>query len=137
MTLGGYFGFWLFALCIIGSAIAVAAYNADSHKGRKKVMIWIVCLMIAVCLCAGLFVGMWAWYNKPEAGKRRLKSWESNITEGIERRVRVYDVDGNLIEEYEGKFDVDYDDDRIIFDDQEGKRHIIFYPTGTVIIDEL
>ena len=49
----------------------------------------------------------------------------------------VYDVNGKLIEKYEGKFDVETDHDNyILFDDEEGRRHIIFYKTGTVIVDE-
>ena len=32
---------------------------------------------------------------------------------------------------------MEYDDDRILFDDENGLRHIIYYPTGTVIIDEV
>ena len=49
----------------------------------------------------------------------------------------VYDMDGDIIKEYEGKFDIEYDDDRILFDDENNLRHIIYYPTGTVIIDEV
>ena len=56
---------------------------------------------------------------------------------GIQRKVTVFDATGNVIKEYEGKFDVEYDDDRILFDDEKGLRHIIYYPTGTVIIDEV
>ena len=138
MTLGGYITFGILALCIIGGAVGIALYNADyCQDKKKKATIWIACLLIGVILTAGLFGGMWAWYHKTESGKRHLKSWESNISEGIERRVRVYDVDGELLETYEGRFDIDYNDNRIIFDDQDGRRHIIFYPTGTVIVDEL
>ena len=49
----------------------------------------------------------------------------------------MYDMNGGLIQEYSGKFDIDYDDDRIIFDDENNKRHVIYYPTGTIIIDEV
>ena len=28
------------------------------------------------------------------------------------------------------------DENRILFDDEDGKRHVIYYPTGTIIIDE-
>ena len=81
-------------------------------------------------------IGIW-YYNGTEAGKRALKTQESNFNGGIKRRVTVYDVEGDMIAEYEGKFDIEYDDDRILFDDEQGLRHIIYYPTGNVIIDEL
>ena len=90
----------------------------------------------AGALAIVFLIGMFWYYRSTESGKRALKSQESNFNQGIERKVEVYDVDGDLIKTYEGKFDVDYDSDRIIFDDEDGKRHVIYYPTGTVIIDE-
>lgn len=47
----------------------------------------------------------------------------------------MYDINGKVIKAYDGKFDVDYDSNRMIFDDN-GKRHVIYYTTGTVTIDE-
>ena len=69
----------------------------------------------------------------PNQGSQTQKS---NFEGGIEREVRVYDVDGELIQSYAGKFDVVHDENRILFDDEDGKRHVIYYPTGTIIIDE-
>ncbi len=61
---------------------------------------------------------------------------KSNTAGGITRIVTVYDVNGKEIQKYEGKFDVAYDSNRIKFDDEQGKRHIIYYTTGTITIDE-
>ena len=79
-----------------------------------------------------LLIGMLWWYS----GKQAYKTQTLNLNSGIERTVEVYDATGNLIKQYSGKFDVDYKYDRIIFKDENGKRHTIFYPTGTIIIDE-
>ncbi|MCD8082214.1 MAG: hypothetical protein LUE86_01485 [Clostridiales bacterium] len=56
---------------------------------------------------------------------------------GISRLVRVYDMEGDLIEEYAGTFDVETDEHYVLFDDEKGKRHMIYYTTGTIIIDEV
>ena len=80
--------------------------------------------------------GTFWYYNSTESGKRAIKDWQSNTTGGITRTVTVYDINGKEIAKYEGKFDVEYDAERIKFDDEEGKRHIIYYTTGTIIIDE-
>jgi hypothetical protein len=69
-------------------------------------------------------------------GSREMKTQESTLGNGLNRTIKVYSVDGTLIEEYSGRFDIEYDDDRILFDDENGNRHIIFYPTGTVSITE-
>lgn len=92
--------------------------------------------VVAFCLCFILFLAMHWYFNNTATGRRAYKSQESNFNNGIDRVVRVYDVNGQLITEYEGKFDITYDNDRILFDDQNGKRHVIYYPTGTVTVDE-
>lgn len=130
MTIGTIILCSVLALCllILGVVIAVCA---ESIPG--KILGIIVCIAIAV----GIWVAGWFYCTHTEGGKRALKTQQSNLNGGIERRVLVYDVSGNVIADYQGKFDIEYDNDRILFDDEEGLRHIIYYPTGTVIIDEI
>ena len=71
-----------------------------------------------------------------ESLKRKLKTLLSDYNGGLNRTVTVYDINGNITQSYTGKFDVEYDSDRIIFDDENGKRHMIFIKTGQVFIDE-
>ena len=129
MTLGG----WVIYLLIAG-VIAIPTYfaftEAESSKGKMLAVLVSVLLAIIV-----LLIMLW-WYGSTEAGKRAFKTQKSNFEGGIEREVRVYDVDGELIQSYAGKFDVVHDENRILFDDEDGKRHVIYYPTGTIIIDE-
>lgn len=129
MTVGGWIGFVCLALGFFGVAILIS-FAAESTTAT------IISMCIASILTVAVLIGMLFYYNSTAAGKRAFKSQESNFNDGIERIVEVYDATGNLLKKYEGKFDVDYDDDRIIFDDENGKRHVIYYPTGTVIVDE-
>lgn len=48
-----------------------------------------------------------------------------------------YDMDGDELEYFRGRFDVDYEDERIMFDDENGNRHVIYFKSGTVIINEI
>lgn len=130
MTVGGWIGFFFLALVFFGVAILIS-FAAESTKKAT-----IISMCIASILTIAVLIGMLFYYNSTAAGKRAFKSQESNFNDGINRVVEVYDATGNLLKKYEGKFDVDYDDDRIIFDDENGKRHVIYYPTGTVIVDE-
>lgn len=100
-------------------------------KSSIKKRIWIGSV-VAVVAVVGLI--LW-WYLGTAAGSRALKTLRSNVS-GIERTVTVYDINGNILKEYTGKFDVEYDESRILFDDEDGKRHVIYYTTGTVIIEE-
>jgi hypothetical protein len=99
----------------------------------------IITTILTVLLAAALIIGPFV-YMKTETGKRALKDQQSNFNNGIERVVKVYDVSGELIEQYEGKFDIETSNVNntpyIVFDDENGKRHIIYYTTGTIIVDE-
>ena len=131
MTIGGWILFILIAVVIVSIGLVIGASVSDDAKGV------IIGGLIALIICVpiGIFFG-W-WYSNTESGKRAIKTQESNFQGGIERKVEEYDMNGSLIKSYQGKFDVDYNECRIIFDDEKGLRHIIYYPTGTVIIDEI
>lgn len=129
MTLGGL-GIFIFGSLLIISICCMFGLLMDTRTSVRT------SLIIGVVLSALFLIGMVWYFNNTADGARQLKSQQSNFNGGIERTVTVYDVNGQQIQKYEGKFDVDYDDNRIIFDDENGKRHVIYYPTGTVIIDE-
>lgn len=116
---------------ILGLIIADYFYRED------ELAICITSLLVAILIIAGIWgISVW-YYENTEGGKRALKSQESNLSGGITREVKVYDVEGDIIATYKGKFDIEYDNDRVLFDDEKGNRHIIYYPTGNVIIDEV
>ena len=130
MTVGGWILFVVVAVCIFCGAMMIAIYK------DAKIVGFITAFVISAVLIIGLFALMHWYFNSTASGKRAFKTQESNFGDGVERIVRVYDMEGDLIESYDGKFDITYDDDRVLFDDEKGKRHIIYYPTGTVLIDE-
>jgi len=118
---------------IIGVAMAMAFFGGgETGEG-------VVTLILALIIAAALIISPIVYMNT-ETGKRALKDQKSNFGDGIERVVKVYDVSGELIEQYEGKFDIETSNSNgtpyILFDDDKGKRHIIYYTTGTIIVDE-
>lgn len=127
--IGIYVGVGLTALICVGVCAMICCMCEEK---RTKIIGCIVTAVLAILLCGGL---LWYLYGT-EAGKRAIKSFDSNVSGGIERTVTVYDVESDVIVTYSGKFDVEYDSERILFDDENGKRHVIYYRTGTVIIDE-
>lgn len=136
MTIAGWIIFGIIAIGILGGATAIAMVCKSEKRKGDSVIVWIVAISIAAIMCFGVYKGMSTYYKNTESGKRALKSQKSNFDSGIERIVTIYDVNGEVIKQYEGKFDVEYDDDRILFDDEKGKRHVVYYTTGTVAIDE-
>jgi hypothetical protein len=120
--------------CIVVLLLGIAWYGSATETDNKGYVA--LPIVVTVIVIAAIIAGT-AWYlNRTEPGQRIKKSWQSEIGEGLNRTVTIYDVEGDVIKEYSGRFDVDHDSSRIIFDDDQGKRHMIYYTTGTVIIDE-
>lgn len=126
MTINGWGLFIILAVLIYVICIGIA-YSVDR--------VW-VGVILGTLLTIAIFAAFQFYFGHTEAGARAIKTEQSNLCGGIDRTVEVYDATGNLIKTYHGKFDVDYDDNRIVFDDENNMRHVIYYPTGTVIIDE-
>lgn len=131
MTIGGIITGIVLTLIVI--IIVIILIGNDVETLKTAIGIGVIGVM-----CIGMtWFGIIWYYNHTESGKRAVKTQESNFGGGITREVKVYDVEGDVIAEYKGKFDIEYDNDRILFDDEKGNRHIIYYPTGTVIVDEV
>lgn len=119
---------------LIMAAVIGYMYAAGCETTTKLIVVMVeVALMIAL-------IGGCAMYNtRTESGKRHIKSWESETSGGIDRTVTVYDIEGEEVAKYEGRFDIEESSQegvvKIKFD-CNGKRHIIYAQTGTVLIDE-
>lgn len=68
-----------------------------------------------------------------ESGSRAIKNFSSDLS-GLNRTLEVYDMTGNLIKTYEGKFDINNNEQGVIKFDLNGKRHLIY--NAIVIVDE-
>lgn len=133
MTIVAIIVFALFTVLIVGfGGFLIYEFSQDGNQTGV-----VVTLIISGVIIAGMWVGGSWYYKNTESGKRSLKTQDSNIHGGIEREIIVYDMEGDEIERFRGKFDVDYGDERIMFDDENGNRHVIYFKSGTVIVNEI
>ena len=125
---------------LIGLAFAImvgvlAFMQHDGYERKSK----IIALVIEIVLMIAIVGGCAIYNTRTESGKRHLKTWESETTGGIDRTITVYDIEGEEIAKYQGRFDIEESSQegvvKIKFD-CDGKRHIIYAQTGTVLIDE-
>ena len=134
-------------ICIIISAIfiGVGAFirywiKNESYNSTTPASANIV-LAIAIVLSIICWIGFGWYYNNTAAGQRDLKSQRSELGDGITRELTVYDMQGEVIETYKGKFDIDFSSsqsgERIVFDDEQGIRHVLYPGGGIVIINEV
>lgn len=130
MTIGSIIFIVIGGIVLI-SGIALSIYAFCGGDTSFGIGILVVSLILAaVCIVSPIV------YMQTESGQRALKDQKSNFGDGIERTVTVYDINGEIIEQYNGKFDVETTSEYIIFDDENDKRHMIYFTTGTVIITE-
>lgn len=131
-TLSDFIGFGVVAAVMV-SVIGIMAVGEVGRTGK------IIAAVIEIVLLTGLIVGCAIYNTHTESGKRHVKSWESETSGGINRTVTVYDIQGEEVAKYTGRFDIEESSQegvvKIKFDNN-GKRHIIYAQTGTVLIDE-
>ena len=129
--------FWILIGIIVLSILVACGcwlgYGIEEHK-KIHIVASVIAAIILVSLTIGIGLG---WLKGTESGERTQKTWQSETDGGIVRVVKVYDCKGDLIQEYKGKFDVEYANGRVLFDDEKGNRHVIYFKTGTVTVDEL
>lgn len=125
----------IFGAVFVCMACVIMGMFVNEVKAKYK----IIALVIEAILLAAMIGGCAAYHTKTESGKRSLKTWQSETTGGIDRTVTVYDINGEEVAKYTGRFDVEESSQegvvKIKFD-CNGKRHIIYAQTGTVLIDE-
>lgn len=133
LTLGN----WLFIGIMFVLTLGVAAvFLSMDYANASSWVITILCIVFIYAIIAGGLM----WYNtNTESGMRALKENASNLHGGLEREIIINAEDGREIYRYEGKIDIesDHSDNYILFDDENNKRHIIYYGIqDTVMIIE-
>lgn len=129
---------WVFIILILltGIGCSIGFSFGLELKKRGAIITTVISMVLAIAIACLLF---WHLYYT-ESGKRAIKSFHSEVGGGLYRTVKVYDMQGEQIAEYKGKFDVEENQTdgvtKIKFD-VGGERHIIYCSTGTVIIDEI
>lgn len=127
---------WILFLIVLACMILVIIFMiVENVEAKYK----IIALIIEVVLIVAMVGCCAAYHTKTERGKRSLKTWQSETSGGLDRTVTVYDINGEEVAKYTGSFDVEesYKEGVVkIKFDCNGKRHIIYAQTGTVLIDE-
>lgn len=118
---------------ILGVAVAIACAVTLESFGAKIIGVILSLLFAIACIAFNV------WYvNDTQSGVRLQNNIRSNYEGGINRTITVYDLQGKKVQEYEGHYDIKWEDDRVLFDNAEtGERHVIYLTTFNVITDEV
>ena len=128
-TIGDWILFGI--LLVIGIIVTIVIYS-DSYEISYTIISAIVTIVVVALVMVGV-----GWYNTHTAsGARALKDYQSNLSNGIERTLKVIADDGYIIYEREGKFDVEVHDDYIVFDENHIRTILYRSLTSTLTIEE-
>ena len=119
MTIGGWVFFALLALCVVGGVVFIMACW-ESTPGRVLTVILGIAVIVAILL------GMFWWFNNTASGQRALTDQKSEFANGLERVVRVYTANGDIIAKYEGIIDIEGNDGGYVLFDYQGKRYTYY-----------
>lgn len=127
-TIGNWILFGI--LLIVGIVITVFVYQ--DYETSTAIVSAIICIVVIALVMGGI-----GWYNTHTAsGSRALKDYKSNLTNGIERTLKIIADDGYVIYEREGKFDIEVHDNYIVFDENHVRTILYRSLTSTLAIEE-
>ena len=119
MTIGGWIIFTI-------SAITIACITVGIVLCWESIPGKILTAAIGVILIIALLLGMLWWFNSTASGQRALTDQKSELANGLERIVRVYTANGDIIAEYEGIIDIEGNDGGYVLFDYQGKRYTYY-----------
>lgn len=128
-TIGNWILFGVVA--IIGGIIVAVVYSDNGWE-----MPTICTLIISIAVVLLLMFGVALYNTHTASGARALKDYQSNISNGLERTLKVIADDGYIIYEREGKFDIEVHDDYIVFDENHIRTILYRSLTSTLAIEE-
>lgn len=119
MTIGGWIVFAAIAVCLILVAVCCAVLFENI---AARISIPVICGIAAI----GILAGMLWYFGNTASGQRAMVDQQSDFGNGLDRIVRVYTADGDIIAEFEGKIDIEGNDGGYVLFDYEGKRYTYY-----------
>ena len=119
MTIAGWVVFATAAVCLILGAIGGAVLCENI---LARITIPIICVLATI----GVLIGMLWYFGNTASGQRAMVDQQSDLWNGLNRIVRVYTANGDIIAEFEGKIDIEGNDGGYVLFDYDGKRYIYY-----------
>lgn len=119
MTIVGWVVFAVIAVCLILGAVC-GAILCENIVAR--ITIPIICVLVTI----SLLIGMLWYFGNTASGQRAMVDQQSDLGNGLNRTVRVYTANGDVIAEFEGKIDIEGNDGGYVLFDYQGKRYTYY-----------
>lgn len=139
LTLGNWILIGIIAAVGVGISLFFWLHRNDwggmhlAHRGRYVA----ITLTITIVVIVGFVIFFHWWHTSTASGVRSYKDFKTNLDNGLVREVTITAEDGREIFHYEGKIDIEDNENYILFEGEDGRRYIIYYgKLDTVMIIE-
>jgi hypothetical protein len=119
MTVLGWIVFAFIGAVLLLFAV-VAAFSLESTAAR------IIVPIVLGLATLGVFAGMLWYFSNTASGQRAMVDQQSDFRNGMNRIVKVYTANGDIIAEYEGFIDIEDNDGGYVLFDFNGKRYTYY-----------
>ena len=119
MTIGGWI---IFAVSAGGLILAAIGGAVLCENIVARITVPILCIVATI----GLLIGMLWYFGNTASGQRAMVDQQSDFGNGLDRIVRVYTANGDIIAAFEGKIDIEGNDGGYVLFDYEGKRYTYY-----------
>ena len=119
MTIVGWVAFAVISVCLILGAIGGAVFCENI---TARITIPIICVLATI----GVLIGMLWYFGNTASGQRAMVDQKSDLRNGLDRIVRVYTANGDIIAEFEGTIDIEGNDGGYVLFDYQGKRYTYY-----------
>ncbi len=119
MTVFGWIIFAFVAICFVALAVfAIMCFESLA----ARITVPILCGVATI----SLLIGMLWYFGNTASGQRAMVDQQSDMGNGLNRIVRVYTANGEIIAEFDGKIDIEGNDGGYVLFDFEGKRYTYY-----------
>lgn len=129
LTVGNIVG--LIIISIIGLGFGISLIYSDYTLSG------IITIIITIIFCIGAVFGISWYHTNTTNGVRIMKDYQSNMSNGIERNLKIITDNGTIIYERTGKFDLEMHDNYIVFDENNTRTILYKSYTATMVVEEI
>lgn len=88
---------------------------------------------VAVLVMISAGCGIHWYFTSTASGIRTAVNFKSNVNNGMEREITVYNADGKVIMHMKGKFDIEHSNRSLQYIDQNHMKHNIYFGDNTTV----
>ena len=97
----------------------------------KRIMDFIYGFVAVLIMISGC--GVHWYFTSTASGIRTAVNFKSNVNNGMEREITVYNADGKVIMHMKGKFDIEHSNRSLQYIDQNHMKHNIYFGDNTTV----